>query len=50
MPTYQRLLELAQKSFDLTDPRRTRVAIPFEGTTLPAYFSQRRPDDGPAPA
>ena len=33
-----------------TDPRVSRVAIPYEGTTLPAYFSQApATDDGPAP-
>ena len=43
MPTYKRVLELAQKSFELRDPRVSRVAIPYEGTTLPAYFSPPRP-------
>ena len=33
-----------------TDPRISRVAIPYEGTTLPAYFSAApATDDGPAP-
>jgi dienelactone hydrolase len=50
IPTYTRVLELAQKSFDLRDPRITRVTIPYEGTTLPAYFSSApATDDGPAP-
>jgi pimeloyl-ACP methyl ester carboxylesterase len=50
IPTYKRVLELAQKAFDLHSPRVSRVAIPYEGTTLPAYFSQApAPDDGPAP-
>jgi dienelactone hydrolase len=50
IPTYTRVLELAQKSFDLRDPRITRVAIPYQGTTLPAYFSAApATDDGPAP-
>jgi dienelactone hydrolase len=50
VPTYTRVLELAQKAFDLEDTRITRVAIPYEGTTLPAYFSQApAADDGPAP-
>ncbi|HEY3480852.1 MAG TPA: alpha/beta fold hydrolase, partial [Streptomyces sp.] len=39
LPTYRRVLELAQKSFALRDPGISRVAIPYEGTTLPAYFS-----------
>src|SRR4029453_2971573 len=50
VPTYKRVLELAQKSFDLRDPRISKVAIPYEGTTLPAYFSQApATDEGPAP-
>jgi hypothetical protein len=36
---YQHCLDLMQRSFDLVDPATTRVAIPFEGTTLPAYFT-----------
>ncbi|MGY1618010.1 alpha/beta hydrolase family protein [Geodermatophilus sp. SYSU D00691] len=48
IPTYKRLLELAQKAFDTYSPSVTRVAIPYEGTTLPAYFSAA-PGDGPKP-
>src|SRR6188472_903359 len=33
---YQHCLDLMQKSFDLIDPATTRVAVPFEGTALPA--------------
>jgi dienelactone hydrolase len=47
---YQHCLDLMQKSFDLVDPATSRVAIPFEGTTLPAYFTRaERPDGTPAP-
>jgi dienelactone hydrolase len=46
--TYRRVLELQQKTFDNGDPRTTRVAIPFEGTTLPAYFT-KAPGVEPAP-
>ncbi|MEV6623375.1 alpha/beta fold hydrolase [Amycolatopsis sp. NPDC051106] len=50
LPTYRRVLALAQKAFDLRDPRISRVAIPYEGTTLPAYFSAApATSDGPAP-
>jgi pimeloyl-ACP methyl ester carboxylesterase len=50
VPTYKRMLELAQKAFDLHSPRVSRVEIPYEGTTLPAYFSAApATDDGPAP-
>ncbi|WP_433831717.1 alpha/beta hydrolase family protein [Actinoplanes sp. CA-015351] len=37
---YQRLLDLQQKAFDLIDPATTRVAVPFEGHQLPAYFTK----------
>ena len=43
-PIYQRSLDLLQKSFELTDPGTTRVEIPYEGTTLPAYFTDASPD------
>src|SRR5687768_11035653 len=36
---YRRCLDLQQKAFDLLDPATIRVAVPFEGTTLPAYFT-----------
>ncbi|WIX92047.1 alpha/beta fold hydrolase [Amycolatopsis sp. DG1A-15b] len=36
LETYRRVLELQEKALD---PAVTRVAVPFEGTTLPAYFS-----------
>jgi dienelactone hydrolase len=50
LPSYRRVLELQQKAFDLKDPRITRVAVPYEGTTLPAYFSAAPATDaGPAP-
>ncbi|MFG2937802.1 alpha/beta hydrolase family protein [Streptomyces sp. NPDC048282] len=50
LPTYRRVLDLQQKAFDLKDPRLSRVAVPYEGTTLPGYFSQApATDDGPAP-
>nr|WP_246325004.1 alpha/beta fold hydrolase [Petropleomorpha daqingensis] len=48
VPTYKRLLEIAQKAFDTHSPRVSRVEIPYEGTTLPAYFSAA-PGDGPKP-
>jgi pimeloyl-ACP methyl ester carboxylesterase len=50
VPTYRRMLEIAQKAFELHSPRVSRVELPYEGTTLPAYFSQApATDDGPAP-
>jgi dipeptidyl aminopeptidase/acylaminoacyl peptidase len=50
IPAYQRLLQLQEKAFDLKDPRVSRVAIGYEGTTLPAYFSAApAADEGPAP-
>jgi len=50
IPTYKRVLELAQKAFELHSPRVSRVAVPYEGTTLPAYFSAAPgTQEGPAP-
>ncbi len=47
---YRRVLELAALSFKHRDPLVSRVAIPYEGTTLPAYFSQAPATaSGPAP-
>ncbi|MFW3168608.1 alpha/beta hydrolase family protein [Geodermatophilus sp. CPCC 206100] len=50
VPTYRRMLELAQRAFATHSPRVSRVEIPYEGTTLPAYLSTApATDDGPAP-
>jgi pimeloyl-ACP methyl ester carboxylesterase len=50
VPTYRRMLEIAQKAFETHSPRVSRVAVPYEGTTLPAYYSQApAADDGPVP-
>jgi dienelactone hydrolase len=50
IPFYQEGLDAIQKSFDLVDPATTRVAIPFEGSELPAYFLRAETEDGaPAP-
>ncbi|MFM9694977.1 alpha/beta hydrolase family protein [Streptomyces europaeiscabiei] len=50
IPTYRRVLQLQQKTFELKDSRVSRVAIPYLDTTLPAYFSQApAAADGPAP-
>ncbi len=51
VPTYRRVLELQQKAFELRDQGRvTRVTIPYEGSSLPAYFSQApAARDGAAP-
>jgi dienelactone hydrolase len=38
--TYRRVLDLQQRAMTRKDPRLSRVRIPYEGTTLPAYFSQ----------
>jgi dienelactone hydrolase len=43
LDTYRRVLELQQKALELVSPAVTRVAVPFEGTTLPAYFSAAGP-------
>src|SRR3712207_4837205 len=50
VPTYRRMLEIAQRAFETHSPRVSRVAVPYEGTTLPAYFSVAPvTDDDPAP-
>jgi hypothetical protein len=36
-----------QKSFDLVDPATTRVGVPFEGSLLPAYFTDASTDGTP---
>ncbi|MBM2621641.1 prolyl oligopeptidase family serine peptidase [Actinoplanes sp. LDG1-06] len=46
---YQHCLDLMRKSFDLVDPLTTRVEVPFEGTTLPAYFTNASRDGHPTP-
>jgi dienelactone hydrolase len=46
---YQHCLDLMQKSFDLIDPDTKRVRVPFEGTHLPAYFTDASADGRPAP-
>jgi dienelactone hydrolase len=45
--TYRRVLELQQRTFELIDPRTTRVAVPYEDTTLPAYFMPGGSEPGP---
>ena len=40
LATYQRCLALMQHSFELADPCTRRAAIPYEDTTLPAYFTR----------
>jgi fermentation-respiration switch protein FrsA (DUF1100 family) len=40
LDTCRRVLRLQLKAFALKEPRLSRVEIPYEGTTLPAYFSQ----------
>jgi dienelactone hydrolase len=50
LATYRRVLDLQAMAMDRKDPRLSRVAVPYEGTTLPAYFSQApAADAGPAP-
>ena len=50
IPFYRQGLAALQRSFDLVDPATTRVAVPFEGSELPAYFLKaQRPDGTPAP-
>ena len=48
--TYRRVLDLQREAMARNDPRLSRVVVRYEGTTLPAYFSQApAADDGPVP-
>ena len=48
--TYRRVLDLQASAMDRKDPRLSRVSVPYERTTLPAYFSQApAADQGPVP-
>jgi dienelactone hydrolase len=50
LATYRRCLALMQRSFELADPRTSRIAVPYQGTTLPAYFTRAdAAASGPAP-
>jgi dienelactone hydrolase len=49
IPTYRHLLEVMETSFSLRDPRTTRVEVPFEDTSLPAYFTNASVDGSPVP-
>ncbi|SFQ69763.1 Alpha/beta hydrolase of unknown function [Amycolatopsis arida] len=46
---YRRCLDLLRRSLELADPATTRVEVPFEGTTLPAYFTDASTGGRPAP-
>ena len=46
---YQQALDAFAKVFEIADPATSRVEVPFEGTTLPAYFSNAGRDGEPAP-
>ena len=46
---YQQALDAFAKVFEIADPATSRVEIPFEGTTLPAYFSNASKDGEPVP-
>lgn len=47
--TYRGILDVFSKTFAISDPRTTRVQVPFEGTTLPAYFTNASVDREPVP-
>lgn len=46
---YEHCLRLTEKSFELLEPHVTRVEVPFEGSSLPAYFSDASTDGEPVP-
>lgn len=39
LPIYQRCLDLLEQGLALVDPATRRVEVPFEGSLLPAYFT-----------
>lgn len=39
---YQQALDAMEKTFELIDPDTTRVEVPFEDASLPAYFTRAR--------
>jgi dipeptidyl aminopeptidase/acylaminoacyl peptidase len=49
VPTYRHLLGLMTRSFELVDPRTTRVSVPFEGSELPAYLTSGSVAGEPVP-
>ena len=49
LQVYRRVLGLGQRAMENRDPLVSRVEVPYEGTTLPAYFSQA-PGAASAPA
>ncbi|MDY7103047.1 MAG: alpha/beta fold hydrolase [Actinomycetota bacterium] len=50
VPTYTRLLGVAEKAFERHSPGVARVEIPYGDTTLPAYYSEApAAADGPVP-
>ena len=46
---YRHGMALLERSFELIDPATTRVLVPYEGTTLPAYFHDASQPGAPAP-
>jgi dienelactone hydrolase len=45
---YRRVLDLMARTFAVCDPATTRVEVPYEGASLPAYFTAA-PGDGRRP-
>ena len=42
LPTFNKLIEMYKRAWALVPPPFERLEIPYEGTTLPAYFSKPR--------
>lgn len=40
---YRHLLDLMNKTFELVDPATTRVEVPYEGGSIPCYFTDAGP-------
>lgn len=46
LPAYRRLAEVYEKAWKVVPPPFERLQIPYEGNTLPAYFSKPRGNPG----
>jgi dipeptidyl aminopeptidase/acylaminoacyl peptidase len=46
MPSFNKLLDMYKRAWQLVPPAFERVEIPYEGTTLPGFFSKPRGNPG----
>jgi hypothetical protein len=46
MPTFNKMLDMYKRAWQLVPPAFERVEVPYEGTTLPGFFSKPRGNPG----